>query len=173
MNFTIEKSIEILERTPDVLITMLDGISGDWIYKNEGGSTWKVYEVVYHLILGEKTDWAERTGIILSEKKVSERVFKPFKRFENPNDETMSELLYEFKSLRKKSLSYLHSLDLQDFHLNEKGIHPDFGEVALYQLLAAWVVHDLDHLAQIARIMAYQYSEDVGPWKEYLRIVKR
>lgn len=172
MKFDFNKSLEILERTPDVLITMLDGISGDWTSKNEGGDSWSVYDIVGHLILGEKTDWVERTGIILSDKKINEKKFKPFVRFEKNKGESLTELLSELKTLRTKNMEFLRSLDLKENNLKESGIHPDFGEVTLSQLLSAWVVHDLDHIAQIARVMAYQYSEEVGPWTEYLRILQ-
>jgi uncharacterized damage-inducible protein DinB len=174
MNFTVEKSIEILERTPDVVETMLRNVSADWTENNEGGETWSVFDVLGHLIHGEKTDWIARTEIILSD--VPDKKFAPFDRFaqfEDTRGKTLPELLDEFKSLRKKNVDLLRSKKLTAENLKEKGIHPAFGEVNLAQLLATWTVHDLDHISQISRVMAKQYKEDVGPWAEYLGILNR
>jgi uncharacterized damage-inducible protein DinB len=174
MNFTIEKSMEILERTPDVLNTMLQGISADWTSNNEGGETWSVYDIVGHLIHGEKTDWIPRVEIILSGK--PDKTFEPFDRFaqfEESKGKLLSPLLYEFKRLRKKNIEFISSKKLSDKDLEERGIHPAFGEVSLSQLLSTWVVHDLNHIAQISRVMAKQYKAEVGPWIEYLSILKR
>jgi uncharacterized damage-inducible protein DinB len=155
MNFTLEKSLEILERTPNVLITMLQDISADWISANEGGETWSVYDVLGHLIHGEKTDWIPRTEIILSES--SDKSFMPFDRFEqfeNSKGKSLSQLLKEFKILRERNVQQLRSKKITDKNLEEKGIHPAFGEVTLSQLLSTWVVHDLNHIVQISRVMA-------------------
>ncbi len=67
MEFSINKSIEILERTPHVLIQLTNGLSADWTMNNEGGETWSVFDVMGHLIHGEKTDCITRIEIILSE----------------------------------------------------------------------------------------------------------
>ena len=173
MNFTIEKSIEILERTPLVLETMLTGISADWTENNEGGDTWNVFDVLGHLVHGEKTDWIRRMEIILSnaqDKKFG--TFDRFAQFEESKGKTLAQLLGEFKSLRKKNIDLLRLKKLTGENLEQKGVHPAFGEVTLAQLISTWTVHDLDHISQISRIMAKQYKEDVGPWAEYLRILK-
>lgn len=172
MNFNLSKSIEILERTPDVLIAMLQNVSTYWTSTNEGGETWSVYDVVGHLIEGEKTDWIPRMEIILSDKK--DKTFEPFDRFAQKafKDETLAQRLDEFKRLRKKNLDILRSKKLIDSNGNEKGMHPAFGEVTLSQLLSTWTVHDLNHISQIARVMAKQYKAEVGPWVEYLRILQ-
>ncbi len=173
MNFTIEKSLEILERTPEVLMALLLNISDEWSLPNEGGETWSPYDVVGHLIHGEKTDWIPRMEIILSDK--TPRVFEPFDRFAQvgaSKEMSLTELLHEFKTLRTKNVHQLRSRNISLEHLKEKGIHPAFGEVALSQLLATWVVHDLNHIAQISRVMAHQYKTDVGPWIAYLRILQ-
>jgi hypothetical protein len=173
MNFTIERSLEILERTPNVLITMLQDISVGWTSTNEGGETWSVYDIIGHLIHGEKTDWVPRTDIILSEN--PDKAFTPFDRFaqfENSKGKSLNELLNEFKSLRERNVEQLRSKKLTDKELEAKGVHPAFGAVTLSQLLAAWVVHDLNHIAQISRVMAKQYKTEVGPWVEYLRILQ-
>ena len=172
MKFDLQKSIAILERTPDVLTTMLQGISKEWIHTNEGKDTWSPYDVVGHLIVGEKTDWLVRTKIILSDSE--NKVFVPFDRFaqlQAKQDIPISELLTEFASLREKNLTELAALQITNEDLNRTGIHPELGEVTLAQLLAAWTAHDLGHIAQISRVMAKQYTNEVGPWKQYLKIV--
>lgn len=173
MNFTLEKSLEILERTPKVLITMLQDISDDWTSANEGGETWSVYDILGHLIHGEKTDWVPRADIILSE--TTDKAFKPFDRFaqfEDSKGKTLNQLLDEFKILREHNVEHLRSKKLTDKNLEEKGIHPAFGEVTLSQLLSTWVAHDLNHIAQISRVMAKQYLTEVGPWTAYLKILQ-
>jgi hypothetical protein len=172
MSFTIEKSIEILERTPAVLEAMLGGVSADWTEINEGGETWTVFDVLGHLVHGEKTDWVPRAEIILSDSK--DKTFKPFDRFaqfEESRGKTLAELLTEFKELRRKNVEVLRLKKLTGVNLEQTGVHPAFGEVTLAQLLATWTVHDLDHVAQVSRVMAKQYKEAVGPWAEYLKIL--
>ena len=172
MNVTAEKSIEILERTPEVLDAMLKNVSAEWTEKTEGGETWSVFDVLGHLVHGEKTDWILRMEIILSD--APDKTFKTFDRFaqfEESKGKTLPQLLDEFKELRKKNVSVLRTKNLTDKNLEEKGIHPAFGEVTLAQLLATWTVHDLDHIAQISRVMAKQCKDEVGPWSEYLKIL--
>ncbi|HNP96685.1 MAG TPA: DinB family protein [Cyclobacteriaceae bacterium] len=174
MNFSIDKSIEILERTPSVLSTMLLSISTDWTSKNEGEDTWSPYDVVGHLIQGELTDWIPRAEIIISDQ--TDKRFRPFDRFaqfENSKGKSMEELLLQFKEVREANIKKLRSLVNSDTDFQQKGIHPAFGEVTLSQLLSTWVVHDLNHINQITRVMARQYKEAVGPWVEYLGILKR
>lgn len=174
MSFTLEKSIEILERTPAVLDAMLKDISADWTEKNEGGETWSVFDVLGHLVHGEKTDWVPRMEVILSG--ADDKTFETFDRFaqfEESKGKTLSELLDEFKRLRKKNIELLRSKKLNAENLGQKAIHPALGEVTLAQLLATWTVHDLDHLAQISRVTAKQYKEAVGPWVEYLKILNQ
>jgi uncharacterized damage-inducible protein DinB len=173
MHFSIDKSIEILERTPGVLHAMLQNISADWTTKNEGGETWSVYDIIGHLIHGEKTDWIPRAEIILSEG--PDKTFEAFDRFaqfEESKGKSLTQLLDEFKILRNENITLLRSKKLSGKDLEKKGIHPAFGEVTLSELLATWVVHDLNHIAQISRVMAKQYKPEVGPWIEYLRILK-
>lgn len=173
MNFTLAKSMEILERTPYVLIAMLQNVSTDWTSNNEGGETWSVYDIVGHLIQGEKTDWIPRMEIILSNK--LDKTFEPFDRFaqfEESKGKSLTQLLDEFQSLRKKNVEHLRSKELTSKNIEEKGIHPVFGEIALSQLLSTWTVHDLNHIAQISRVMAKQYKAEVGPWIQYLKILQ-
>lgn len=173
-NFNINNAAQILERTPYVLIALLEGLTDAWIRENEGPDTWSAYDIVGHLIHGEKTDWIPRMEIILSDSE--NKQFAPFDRFamfNDSRDKSLSELLNEFKSLRLENLRRLRSHFGLSGHYDDTGIHPAFGEVTLAQLLSTWVVHDLNHIAQIARVMAKQYKDDVGPWKEYLGILKQ
>jgi hypothetical protein len=173
MVFNLEKSVQVLERTPAVLEAILYALDDDWVYKNEGEQTWSPYDIIGHLIHGEKTDWIPRMEIILGQQAGS--VFEPFDRFaqfENSKGKTMQQLLDEFRQLRKQNLEILHAKNLHDRHLQLIGRHPALGEATLAQLIATWVVHDLNHLAQIARVMAKQYTHEVGPWHAYLGILK-
>lgn len=173
MNFTLEKSIDILERTPHVINAMLQNKSEDWTSHNEGGETWSVFDIIGHLIHGEKTDWMLRTDIILSEN--ADKTFEAYDRFaqfEASKGKSLSQLLDEFALLRKENVARLRSKNLTDTHLAKTGFHPAFGEVTLAQLLSTWTVHDLNHIAQISRVMAYQYKSDVGSWVAYLGILK-
>ncbi len=173
MNFSISKSIEILERTPDVLTALLQNLSAGFTSNNEGGDTWSAYDIIGHLIHGEKTDWIPRMEIILCNKQ--DKTFVPFDRFaqfENSKGKSLAQLLDEFKTLRQKNMELLHAKKLTENDLTATGIHPAFGEVSLSQLLSAWTVHDLNHIAQISRVMAKHYKADAGPWVEYLSILQ-
>ncbi len=173
MNFSLSKSIEILERTPNVLTALLQNLSDDWTSSNEGGETWNAYDIIGHLIHGEKTDWIPRMEIILSNKQ--DKTFEAFDRFaqfENSKGKSLTQLLDEFKHLRHQNMELLYAKKLTENDLEATGIHPAFGEVTLSQLLSAWTVHDLNHIAQIARVLAKHYKTDVGPWVQYLKILQ-
>jgi hypothetical protein len=173
MNYSLSNSIEILERTPEVLMVMLKGLSADWTCHNEGPATWNVCDVIGHLIHGEKTDWRPRMDIILSG--IPGQTFDPFDPLEYIHEtkgKSLLELLEEFKRLRQKNVAYLKSKNLSASELELTGIHPEFGKVTLSQMLSTWTVHDLNHIAQISRIMAKQYKDAVGPWTAYLRILQ-
>lgn len=172
MEFSIEKSMEILEHTPWVLQSMLQHLSPEWTSANEGAGTWSVYDIIGHLIHGEKTDWMQRTLIILSDK--PDKNFEPFDRFaqmQQSNTAPLPQLLEEFSQLRKMNIEKLKEQNIGAGDLEKKGIHPAFAEVTLSQLLATWTVHDLNHIAQISRVIAKQYKEAVGPWTAYLKIL--
>jgi len=173
MNFNLTNSIEILQRTPDTLILMLKDISPEWTTGNEGAETWNVYDIVGHLIHGEKTDWMARTELILSDNvnKTFES-FDRFAQFEESKGKTLNQLLNEFKMLREKNIEQLLSKKLTDKQMEEKGVHSVFGDVTLSQHLSTWVVHDLNHIAQISRVMAKQYKFNVGHWVDYLKILQ-
>lgn len=173
MQFNLEKSIQILERTPGVLKQLLQGLPEDWTTPNEGPDTWSPYDIVGHLIHGERTDWIPRTKIVLEYGE--DKPFEPYDRFaqfEESKGKNLHRLLEEFETLRKANLEELKSLDI-GANLDKKGKHPELGEVTLSNLLSSWVVHDLGHIAQISRVMAKQYKEEVGVWEQYLGILHK
>lgn len=174
MNFELDKSIEILKKTPEVLETLLTGLSNEWIKSNEGENTWSPYDIVGHLIFGEKTDWIVRIKTILSESE--NKPFEPFDRFAQLNEDQnrpISDLINDFKLLRMNNLDELTSLGITQKDFDRIGIHPELGKVTLKQLISTWAVHDLGHIAQISRVMARQYTKEVGPWINYLGILKK
>lgn len=172
-NFSIEKSIAILERTPSILSTFLNNLSTDWTSCNEGEGTWSAYDIIGHLIHGEKTDWIIRANILLSDNPNKKfELFDRFAQFNNSKGKSLTQLLDEFTVLRKQNIEELRLKNLTSKELEAVGIHPAFGEITLSQLLATWVVHDLNHIAQISRVMAKHYQEEVGPWTAYLKILQ-
>ena len=169
--FTVERGIEVLERTPAVLRALLGGLSPEWTTANEGPETWSPYDVIGHLVHGERTDWMSRVGIIL-ESGGTFHTFDRFAQFRESQGKTLMQLLDEFDDARRDSLDRLRALALTDSDLAKTGIHPKFGTVTLRQLLSTWVAHDMDHLMQISRVMGKQLKEDVGPWIEFLRVAR-
>ena len=172
MKFELDEAIAILERTPRVLRSQLSGLPASWLGGTEGNETWSPYHIVGHLIHGEKTDWIPRTRMILDHGE--SQTFVPFDRkfmLKLRQDRPLSEMLDEFDSLRAANIEILKGLRLNAQHMAKKGRHPDFGPVTLEQLLATWVVHDLGHLSQIARVMGKQYTDEVGPWRAYLPVL--
>ncbi len=174
MDFDLVAGVAVLERTPPTLRAMIGGLPGAWTDATEGPDTWSPYVIVGHLIHGERTDWIARAEIIL--KQGADRRFTPYDRFaqfRESEGQSLAQLLDEFARLRADNLAALAAWRLSDAQLDLTGEHPEFGEVSLRQLLATWVAHDLGHIAQIARVMAKQYREAIGPWRAYLPIVTR
>ncbi|MFS2173967.1 DinB family protein [Priestia megaterium] len=174
MNFNLKEAIEILENTPQTLEKLLSGLSAGWLQCNEGEGTWNTSEVIEHLIEAEKNNWIPRLEFILQKGK--EGTFPPFDRYAHLNKESanaIEEKLLEFKKVRIQNLHQLKLLVKHEKHLEVRGEHPEFGEVKVRELLSTWVAHDLTHIAQIVRVMAERYREDVGPWEEYLGILKK
>ena len=174
MDFDLAAGIAILERTPRTLRAMLSGLPSKWTDATEGPETWSPYDVVGHLIHGESTDWIPRARIILAQG--PERRFTPYDRFaqfRESKGKSLADLLNEFERLRESNLATLKGWDLDEDELRLTGEHPALGSVTLKQLLASWVVHDLGHVVQAARVMAKQYRETIGPWREYLQVVDR
>jgi hypothetical protein len=173
MKFELDEGIEILARTPAVICTLLSGVSESWLLGNEGPDTWSPFDVVGHLIHGEKTDWIPRVRIILAREEPAG--FEPFDRFAQEKDsvgKAIDDLLDEFEGLRRSNIAVLKGFELKRRDLDLEGKHPEFGTVTLKQLLATWVVHDLGHLVQVSRAMARQYEAEVGPWRQYLGVLK-
>jgi hypothetical protein len=168
----LKDAVAVLERTPASLAALLEGLPDVWVSATEGGETWSPYDVVGHLIHGERTDWIPRARHILAGES------RPFDKFDRTAQLTESrgkglgELLSTFAELRRENVAALAAMNLTGEDLGRKGLHPELGEVTLGQLLATWVVHDLDHVGQVARTMAKAYAAAVGPWSAYLSILR-
>ena len=172
MDFSFDEGLPLLRRTPAVLRAWLGDLPPSWTTSDEGPDTWSPYDIVGHLIHGERTDWMPRAEIVLAEGE--SRPFPPFDRFAQfaeSRGKTLAELLETFAQLRAANLARLEALGLTDADLARQGRHPELGPVTLRQLLATWVAHDLNHLGQIARVMGRQYSTAVGPWLAYLPLL--
>ena len=172
MQFSIDRTLELLSATPNVISGLLSGLSDEWI---EGGTrvNWGPAEIVGHLIHCDKADWIPRAKIIL--KHGESEPFEPLDRhaqFLSAASPSLKELLSQFADIRRQKLEELRSLDLSDEHLDLNGTHPEFGRVTLRQLLATWAVHDLTHIRQISTVLATKYAGAVGPWREYLSILR-
>lgn len=170
--FNLDEAVAILGRTPASLAALLAGLPERWVRATEGDGTWSPYDVVGHLVHGERTDWLPRARHILAGET---RPFEPFDReaqFAESRGGDLEELLATFTELRRENVASLVGMNLTGADLNRTGQHPELGEVTLAQLLATWVVHDLDHIGQIARVMAKAYAGAVGPWSAYLSILR-
>jgi hypothetical protein len=171
MDFELDAGIAVLERTPATLAQLLDGLPDAWIGSGDPAS-WAPFDIVGHLIHGERTDWLPRAEIILAEG--AARPFEPFDRqaqFRDSEGRSMAELLATFSDLRRSNLARLRALAPSEADLDKTGLHPELGAVTLRELLATWVVHDLSHLAQIAEHMARRYQDAAGPWWVYLPVL--
>ncbi len=173
MTFRFEDALPVLERTPPVLRELLLGLPPTWTDAVEGPDTWSPFDVVGHLIHGERSDWMPRVEHILQHGETV--TFPRFEReamFVESKGQSLPELLDTFADLRAESLARLSALGLTDADLDRRGTHPEFGSVTMGQLLATWTAHDLGHLAQVTRVMARQYTETVGPWRAYLSLLR-
>jgi DinB superfamily len=173
MEVKVNHVINLLHRTPTVLRAMLQELPSEWVTNNEGGQSWSPFDVVGHLIHGERTDWIPRAKIILESGE--NRTFDHFDRyaqFEENKGKTIDELLDLFEIYRLDSIHSLKIMNLVPEDLKKKGKHPELGRVTLGELLACWVAHDMDHLVQISRTMSKQYRDEVGPWRAFLSVMK-
>ena len=173
--FSQTEAIAVLTRTPATLDALLRGLPNLWVRCNEGKDTWSAFDIVGHLIFGERTDWMPRVRIIL--KNGEARPFDPFDRFaqlKEGQDKSpkIEQLLDDFAGLRRENLAALQALNLQPEDLIRRGMHPALGVVTLSELLATWAVHDLTHVHQLSRVMAHQYRDAVGPWSAYLGVLQ-
>ena len=175
---SLAEAIALLARTPATLNALLRGLPNIWVRCNEGHNhqgkdTWSAFDIMGHLIVGERTDWMLRVRVILESGEA--RPFDPFDRFaqlKEAQDKSLDQLLDDFARLRGESLAALQALNLQPEDLQRRGKHPALGTVTLGELLATWVVHDLTHLHQLSRVMAHQYRDAVGPWSAYLGVLQ-
>ena len=173
MPFNLDETIALLARTPATLNTLLRDLPESWTHRNEGPDTFSAYDIVGHLIHGEHVDWIPRVRIILEQGET--RPFDRIDRFAQNREsqgKSLSQLLDEFAHLRQQSLDTLRSLNLTAADLAKKGTHPVLGTVTLANLLATWPAHDMTHLHQLSRVMAYQYREAVGPWTKFLGVMR-
>ncbi|HYO62996.1 MAG TPA: DinB family protein [Pyrinomonadaceae bacterium] len=174
MEFRLDHAKEILGRTPAALNSLLLDLPDEWVFANEGPGSWSPFDVVGHLVHGEETDWIPRAKIILAHGEG--RAFEPFDRFamlEKSRGRSLAELLTTFERLRGESLRELEAMNITPETLRKRGTHPELGVVTLGQLLSTWVAHDLGHVGQIVRVLAKQYGEEVGPWRDYLPVLSR
>jgi hypothetical protein len=173
MEHTLPHTISLLSRTPAALDALLRDLPEAWTLRNEGENSWSAFDVVGHLIHGERTDWIPRARIILQFGET--KAFEAFDRWAQEREsqgKSLGQLLDEFARLRSENLGELHALNLRQEDLERRGRHPALGPVTLSQLLATWATHDLTHIHQISRIMAHQYREAVGPWNAYLGVLQ-
>ena len=171
--FNLDETIAVLTRTPATLDALLRGLPASWVRSNEGRDTWSAFDILGHLIVGERTDWMSRARIILENGEA--RPFDPFDRFaqlKESQNKSLEQLLDDFARLRRENLAALQALNLQSEDLSRRGRHPALGVVTLSQLLATWAVHDLTHVHQLSRVMAHQYRDAVGPWSAYLGVLQ-
>jgi len=171
--FNLDETIAVLTRTPATLDALLRGLPASWVRSNEGRDTWSAFDIVGHLIVGERTDWMARARIILENGEA--RPFDPFDRFaqlKESQNKSLEQLLDDFARLRRENLAALQALNLQAKDFGRRGRHPALGVVTLSQLLATWAVHDLTHVHQLSRVMAHQYRDAVGPWSAYLGVLQ-
>lgn len=175
MDFELQQAKQVLERTPTTLRALLSGLHEDWVFSNEGPDTWNPIDVLGHLVHGEETDWIPRAQIILQHgESFAFEPFDPatFRERRSVKGKGLKDLLDTFEALRNRNLAALDDMDLGESQLRLCGRHPAFGRITMAQLIATWTVHDLAHIVQIARVMAKQYDAAVGPWKEYLSVLK-
>lgn len=172
LSFSLADAVPLLARTPALLNAWLRDLPDVWQTANEGGETWSPYDVLGHLVHGERTDWIPRARLILDHADaVPFERFDRFAQFRESAGKTLPQLLDTFASLRQANLQTLQGLAIGASQLDRPGRHPELSGVTLRQLLATWVAHDLDHVVQVARVMASQYADEVGPWRAYLRVV--
>jgi hypothetical protein len=171
MDPVVADVVSVLERSPSVLRALLEGLPASWLERFEGDGTFGPREVLGHLIHGEKTDWVPRIKLILEHG--DRKPFVPFDRrgFGDEDRVPLVELLEEYAILRQANLAFLASVSLGPAQMALPGRHPELGPVTLGQLLATWAVHDLNHIAQVVRVMSRRYEATVGPWKAYLGIL--
>jgi hypothetical protein len=173
MEHQLVSTINLLERTPEALRGLLSGARPEWVHARDADDKWSVFEVVGHLAFGEETFWMPRVRFLLEFGEG--KPLPPVDRvgfLQEGYQGSVEDLVDRFAREREQSLRDLKELNLTAELLDSRGLHPAFGSVRLSELLATWAVHDLTHLHQITRILARQYEKAVGPWTQYLGVLK-
>jgi hypothetical protein len=171
MDYAVDGAREVLRRTPDTLRALVSGLPDEWLHGREAPDAWSPYQVCGHLLHVEECDWIDRTKVILEHG--TSRVFDPVDReagFDRFRGWPVADLLDQFAVTRAGNLDEL-AARIGPGDLDRRGVHPTFGEVTLAQLLATWVVHDFNHLHQIVKTMAKEYTDAVGPWRAFLPVL--
>lgn len=170
----LDQVVQVLQRTPATLRALLQGLSPAWTQPSGDRDSWDPYAVIGHLIHSEETNWIPRIEMILQygESRPFE-AFDRFAQFDRFTGQSLEQLLDTFAQLRRQNLAKLEAMHLTAGQLELRGHHPQLGAVTLHQLLAAWVVHDLNHVGQVVEAMSKRYTDDVGPWKVNLAILTR
>lgn len=186
----IARTIEVCSRTPAVFEALLGGLSAEWVERDYGpmplgtpearanpdsvggARTWSAREVMAHMLFNERTDWMPRIRWVLAH---GDR--KAFIRFDMVGHRPLlerhelGEMVAMFKAERATSMAELRALDLSAADLERPGLHPALGPVKLRHLLGAWIVHDLNHAAQMCKAIAFQAKTEAGPWEAYMSIL--
>jgi hypothetical protein len=172
MNFRLDEGLESLAATPAAVDALLRSRPEAWLTCRMGEGTFTPRDVLGHLVFAEMTDWIPRARHILEGHGATP--FAPFDRVGHRpliDGRPIAELLDRFAALRRENLETLRGFHLGEAQLEMTGTHPELGPVTLRQLLATWVVHDLGHIAQLMRILAYEYRDEIGPWRQFVTIV--
>lgn len=173
MGFNLDKILDELETTPFILKDLVSNLPDSLVKANVGPESWSTYDIVGHLIHGEKTDWLPRVRNILSSRnKGPFMTFDRFAQFENSIGKSIDDMLQEFQIVRVYNIRAIEMMDLGDDDFIKEGLHPELGKVTLKQLFYTWTTHDKAHMSQIYRVLAYQYKSELGPWKDYFKILK-
>jgi hypothetical protein len=171
MEPSLQTTVALLARTPSALEALLRDLPEPWTHRNEGENTWSAFEIVAHLIQAEKSNWITRAKWLLEFGET--QAFEPFVRQpDNISGKSLAQILGEFAWMRSENLHALRALNLKPSDLEKRGLHPTLGTVKLGELLATWAAHDLTHLHQLTRVMAWQYRETVGPFRKYLGVLR-
>jgi len=169
----LDPSLSVLARTPAALNTLLRDLPDELTLRNEGENTWSAWDIVGHLIYADRADWVPRAHRILEFGET--KPFDPFDRnghLRECEGKSLPQLLDDFADVRKERLAELSGLNLSHQELRLRGLHPTLGAVTLSELLATWAAHDLNHIHQIARVMAHQYCGSVGPFARFLGVMQ-
>lgn len=172
MTLDISAARAALARTPGVLRQLVDDAPATWLAARPADGEWSAHQVTCHLAYVEETDWMTRARMI--------REVGPMRPFPTVDhgDQTdryagmgTDAVARRFAELRTDNLAALDAMQLSDADLTLRGLHPTLGEVTMRQLLATWVVHDHNHVAQLQGALSAYFVDEVGPWRSFLGIL--